>query len=90
MSCILIESNFKAIVSACQKLYPEQQNPLQMSTLVKYWLGGGDPLDYITVYSNNQVIYLLSIYLSFIYLSNYLSIYLPIYLSIHASMYLGR
>ncbi|XP_023345892.1 suppressor of fused homolog [Eurytemora carolleeae] len=43
---------FQAIVGACQRLYPEQKNPLQISTVVKYWLGGPDPLDYITVYSN--------------------------------------
>jgi suppressor of fused-like protein len=49
-----IAPGFQTIVSACQKLYPEQRNPLQLSTVVKYWLGGTDPLDYITVYSNNQ------------------------------------
>eukprot|EP00088_Acartia_fossae_P059451 TRINITY_DN7057_c0_g1_i5.p1 TRINITY_DN7057_c0_g1~~TRINITY_DN7057_c0_g1_i5.p1 ORF type:complete len:449 (-),score=61.83 TRINITY_DN7057_c0_g1_i5:223-1569(-) len=49
-----IAPGFQAIVCACQKLYPEQKNPLQLSTIVKYWLGGTDPLDYITVYSNNQ------------------------------------
>jgi len=30
---------FQAIVGACQRLYPEQKNPLQISTVVKYWLG---------------------------------------------------
>jgi len=43
---------FQTIVSACQKVYPNQKNPLQLSTVVKFWLGGPDPLDYITVYSN--------------------------------------
>jgi len=48
----LLAPGFQAIVGACQKLYPEQKNPLQLSTVIKFWLGGPDPLDYITVYSN--------------------------------------
>ncbi|KAK7109117.1 suppressor of fused homolog [Littorina saxatilis] len=42
----------EAIYSACRRLYPDQPNPLQVTALVKYWLGGPDPLDYISMYSN--------------------------------------
>ncbi|XP_041368591.1 suppressor of fused homolog [Gigantopelta aegis] len=42
----------EAIYSACRRLYPNQPNPLQVTALVKYWLGGPDPLDYISMYSN--------------------------------------
>ncbi|KAL8604949.1 hypothetical protein ACOMHN_028577 [Nucella lapillus] len=42
----------EAIYSACRGLYPDQPNPLQVTALVKYWLGGPDPLDYISMYSN--------------------------------------
>ncbi|KAK3698679.1 hypothetical protein RRG08_046181 [Elysia crispata] len=41
-----------AIYSACRRLYPDQPNPLQVTALVKYWLGGPDPLDYISMYAN--------------------------------------
>ncbi|XP_050397682.1 suppressor of fused homolog [Patella vulgata] len=43
----------EAIYSACRRLYPSQPNPLQVTALVKYWLNGPDPLDYISMYSNN-------------------------------------
>ncbi|KAH3855824.1 suppressor of fused homolog [Dreissena polymorpha] len=43
----------EAIYSASRKLYPDQPNPLQVTALVKYWLGGPDPLDYISMYANN-------------------------------------
>ncbi|KAI8777236.1 suppressor of fused [Biomphalaria glabrata] len=42
----------EAIYSACRRLYPDQPNPLQVTALVKYWLGGPDPLDYISMYAN--------------------------------------
>ncbi|XP_012560454.1 suppressor of fused homolog isoform X1 [Hydra vulgaris] len=41
-----------AIYNALRKIYPNQTNPLQVSALVKYWLNGPDPLDYITMYAN--------------------------------------
>lgn len=40
------------IHKACQRLYPTQKNPLQVSSVVKFWLGGPDPLDYISMYLN--------------------------------------
>uniref|UniRef100_G1PKV3 Suppressor of fused homolog n=1 Tax=Myotis lucifugus TaxID=59463 RepID=G1PKV3_MYOLU len=32
--------------------YPDQPNPLQVTAIVKYWLGGPDPLDYVSMYRN--------------------------------------
>ncbi|XP_071448068.1 suppressor of fused homolog [Hetaerina americana] len=45
----------EALYSACKNLYPDQPNPLQVTALVKYWLGGPDPLDYISMYANPGV-----------------------------------
>ncbi|KAJ8894694.1 hypothetical protein PR048_000001 [Dryococelus australis] len=41
-----------ALYSLCRRIYPDQDNPLQVTALVKYWLGGPDPLDYISMYTN--------------------------------------
>ena len=41
-----------AIYSTLRKAYPDQSNPLQVTALVKYWLGGPDPLDFISMFSN--------------------------------------
>ncbi|ALC46386.1 Su-fu- [Drosophila busckii] len=43
----------KALIEHLVSVYPDQPNPLQVTTLLKYWLGGVDPLDYISMYSNN-------------------------------------
>ncbi|CAF0743281.1 unnamed protein product [Adineta steineri] len=40
------------IVQACSKIYPDQLNPTQATSLVKYWLGGSECLDYISIYHN--------------------------------------
>ncbi|KAH8278541.1 hypothetical protein KR018_004928 [Drosophila ironensis] len=42
----------KAIIDHLRQVYPEQPNPLQVTTLLKYWLGGQDPLDYISMYNH--------------------------------------
>ncbi|XP_017142097.1 suppressor of fused homolog [Drosophila miranda] len=42
----------KAIIDHLFQVYPDQPNPLQVTTLLKYWLGGQDPLDYISMYNN--------------------------------------
>eukprot|EP00118_Oscarella_pearsei_P002416 m.10502 g.10502 ORF g.10502 m.10502 type:complete len:439 (+) comp22380_c0_seq2:111-1427(+) len=47
----LTPAGLDAIHSACKKVYPDQPNPLQVTALVKFWLGGPDPLDYISMYS---------------------------------------
>ena len=41
-----------SIISCLQRLYPGQRNPMQVTAVVKYWLGGPDPLDYINMFSN--------------------------------------
>lgn len=42
----------KGIYAACQKLYPDQPTPLQVTAVKKFWMGGPDPLDFINMYSN--------------------------------------
>lgn len=48
----LMPAGLKALCEACSRLYPDQPNPLQVTTRLKYWLGGHDPLDYISMYWN--------------------------------------
>uniref|UniRef100_A0A672GNJ2 Suppressor of fused homolog n=1 Tax=Salarias fasciatus TaxID=181472 RepID=A0A672GNJ2_SALFA len=48
----LFPPGLQAIYGECRRLYPEQANPLQVTAIVKYWLGGPDPLDYISMYRN--------------------------------------
>nr|CAI5841390.1 unnamed protein product [Callosobruchus analis] len=45
-------AGLEILYSLCRKIYPDQPNPLQVTALLKYWLGGPDPLDYISMYSN--------------------------------------
>lgn len=47
-----IPAGLEALYGACRSIYPDQPNPLQVTALVKYWLGGPDPLDYISMYAN--------------------------------------
>ncbi|KXJ13276.1 Suppressor of fused-like [Exaiptasia diaphana] len=42
----------EAIYSTLRRLYPDQPNPLQVTALVKYWIGGPDPLDFISMFGN--------------------------------------
>ncbi|XP_037089754.1 suppressor of fused homolog [Pollicipes pollicipes] len=42
-----------ALYKACSRLYADQLNPLQVTAVVKYWLGGPDPLDYISMYRSD-------------------------------------
>ncbi|CAB3252376.1 unnamed protein product [Arctia plantaginis] len=48
----LVPAGLKALCETCSRLYPDQPNPLQVTTRLKYWLGGHDPLDYISMYWN--------------------------------------
>ncbi|CAH0558751.1 unnamed protein product [Brassicogethes aeneus] len=45
-------AGLESLYSLCRKIYPGQVNPLQVTALLKYWLGGPDPLDYISMYAN--------------------------------------
>ncbi|CAG7836840.1 unnamed protein product [Allacma fusca] len=42
----------KSVYDECHRLYPNQDDPLQASTVQKFWQGGRDPLDYISMYRN--------------------------------------
>ncbi|OWR41757.1 putative suppressor of fused [Danaus plexippus plexippus] len=48
----LMPPGLTPLYEACTKVYPDQPNPLQVTTRLKYWLGGQDPLDYISMYWN--------------------------------------
>ncbi|XP_066535034.1 suppressor of fused homolog isoform X2 [Hoplias malabaricus] len=48
----LFPPGLQAVYGECRRLYPDQPNPLQVTAIVKYWLGGPDPLDYISMYRN--------------------------------------
>ncbi|XP_015203321.2 suppressor of fused homolog isoform X3 [Lepisosteus oculatus] len=48
----LFPPGLQAIYGECRRLYSDQPNPLQVTAIVKYWLGGPDPLDYISMYRN--------------------------------------
>ncbi|XP_078269504.1 suppressor of fused homolog isoform X2 [Rhinoraja longicauda] len=48
----LLPPGLHAIYQECKRLYSDQPNPLQVTAIVKYWLGGPDPLDYISMYRN--------------------------------------
>lgn len=45
-------AGLETLYNLCRKIYPDQVNPLQVTALLKYWLGGPDPLDYISMYAN--------------------------------------
>lgn len=45
-------AGLKAIIDMLHCVYPDQPNPLQVTTLLKYWLGGQDPLDYISMFNS--------------------------------------
>ncbi|XP_075147067.1 suppressor of fused domain protein [Haematobia irritans] len=44
-------AGLKALIDKLLSVYPDQPNPLQVTTVLKYWLGGQDPLDYISMFS---------------------------------------
>ncbi|EAA01100.1 AGAP001948-PA [Anopheles gambiae str. PEST] len=48
----ILPRGLQKLIEQCLKIYPDQTNPLQVTTVLKYWLGGQDPLDYISMYHN--------------------------------------
>ncbi|XP_054168726.1 suppressor of fused homolog [Oppia nitens] len=48
----MISPGLQSLYDHCLRVYPTQSNPLQVTAVLKYWLGGPDPLDYISMYSN--------------------------------------
>lgn len=43
-----------AISKECERIYPEQKNPKHYGTLIKWSLGGKDPLDGISIYDGGD------------------------------------
>ena len=46
----VVPMGLQSLIDKCKEIYPLQPNPLQVTTVLKYWLGGQDPLDYISMY----------------------------------------
>ncbi|GAB0094952.1 Suppressor of fused homolog [Sergentomyia squamirostris] len=47
-----IPLGLQSLFEECNRVYPDQKNPMQVSTVLKYWLGGNDVLDYINLMDN--------------------------------------
>lgn len=47
-------SGWDAITEAVEKVYPDQKNPKHYGTLIKWRLGGNDPLDGISIYDGGE------------------------------------
>ncbi|KAL7299854.1 hypothetical protein TKK_0007186 [Trichogramma kaykai] len=45
-------AGIESIHQICDRVYPDQPNPLTVTAVVKYWLGGPDPLDYVSMFEN--------------------------------------
>ncbi len=43
-----------AITKECERVYPDQKNPKHYGTLIKWCLGGKDPLDGISIYDGGE------------------------------------
>lgn len=58
---------WKAIEDAFQRAYPEQDNPKHYGTLIKWALGGPDPLDGISIYDDGDCWHFVTFGLSELY-----------------------
>ena len=58
---------WKAIEEAFLKKYPDQTNPLHMASLIKWCLGGNDPLDGISIYDGGDYFHFVTFGLSELY-----------------------
>lgn len=47
-------AGWNAITEACEKIYPTQKDPKHYGTLIKWQLGGNDPLDGISIYDGGD------------------------------------
>lgn len=47
-------SGWDAITNECDRIYKEQKNPKHYGTLIKWRLGGNDPLDGISIYDGGD------------------------------------
>lgn len=50
-----IAPGLTSLNAACRAIYPNQPNPLQVTAVAKFWMGGPDPLDFISMYDNPGV-----------------------------------
>ncbi|UXI20331.1 26S proteasome non-ATPase [Sarcoptes scabiei] len=48
----VLPPGLQALYDCCARIYPDQPNPLQVTAMIKYWLNGPDPLDYVSMYFN--------------------------------------
>uniref|UniRef100_A0A1A9VLL0 SUFU_C domain-containing protein n=1 Tax=Glossina austeni TaxID=7395 RepID=A0A1A9VLL0_GLOAU len=44
----------KSLIDMLHRIYSDQPNELQVTTLLKYWLGGQDSLDYISIMQDSK------------------------------------
>lgn len=58
---------WEAIDAEFNRIYPDQPNPLHYGTIIKYMLGGPDPLDGISVYDAGEFWHFVSYGLSELY-----------------------
>lgn len=56
-----------AIIEACKKIYPTQDNPKHYGTLLRWHLGGPDPLDGISIYDGGDYWHFVTFGLSELY-----------------------
>ncbi|HFR3797418.1 TPA: suppressor of fused domain protein [Streptococcus suis] len=56
-----------AITEEFERIYPEQQDPKHYGTLIKYFMGGPDPLDGISVYDAGEFWHFISYGLTELY-----------------------
>lgn len=56
-----------AIITECERIYPTQKNPKHYATLIKWILGGNDPLDGISIYDGGDYWHFVTFGLSELY-----------------------
>lgn len=47
-------SGWEAVTRECERIYPDQKDPKHYGTLIKWRLGGNDPLDGISIYDGGE------------------------------------
>ena len=52
MQPVVPVAGLQALYAACRSVYPNQPNPMQVTAVTKLWMGGPDPLDFISMYDN--------------------------------------
>ncbi|MDE5889360.1 MAG: suppressor of fused domain protein [Bacilli bacterium] len=60
-------SGWDAIIAECERVYPNQNNPKHYGTLIKWQLGGKNPLDGISIYDGGDYWHFVTFGLSELY-----------------------